>query len=185
MNHMYVVYSSSKEIFEKFEAYRASNATNVITNEFDIIPNFIAPNVDFIYTGAKFKDCKDYLKKNIDVSKFEEVLFDGSIDDVSVVFQNTDIMYWIIRVPVNRFLTSYVPHKNEVHLNKGNFIVFVQAKNNSHKIFLGIANTVGNIFNIVRKSMESGNLICNKLNLDDKEGVIFENEFVVYSYTRI
>ena len=153
MSYVYVVYSSSVEVLNEIEKYCEVDIKkeNIIFNEHvDIIPAKYAPQLEFVTSSAKFQDCKTYIKKNIDITSYKEILYDGSLNDIFVMYKNEVDAYWAIRIPLNRMVTSYYPNKNESVYKKAKFIVFLKA--GDAKVLVGITDCYFQVQKLIESS---------------------------------
>jgi hypothetical protein len=142
MNTMYVVYHSTNETLNHIETYfnEQCKKENIILNEnIDIIPAKYASQVEFVTTNSKYKECKDFVRKNIDTSIYKEVLFDGSLNNIFIMYQNDIDVYWCFPIPINKLITSYYPSKNDNIFKKAKFTIFLKV--NDTKILIGISDS--------------------------------------------
>lgn len=95
MTHVFLLYSSSNDSLEKLDAHiNKSNSSNALGNVYDIIPANLVCDFEFLTSSSKFKDCKDFVKKNKDLTNFKEILYDGNINDLNTIYTNEDEAYW-------------------------------------------------------------------------------------------
>lgn len=143
MTHIFLAYTSDKETFDKLDEY-TSKENKFLNFEYsrEIIPNNLLHKIEFLVSSYKFKDCKDYIKKSIDTTKFQEILYDGSINDLHTIYINGEKVYWILRVPINTPITSFLPIK-KMEVKKDTYLIFM------NNILMGVANSKIQIFSLI------------------------------------
>jgi hypothetical protein len=177
MSHIFLAYSSSKECLEKLDLHiNKSNSSNALGNVYDIIPFNLASQVNFLTSSYKFKECKEYVKKSINLENYKEVLYDGNINDLNTIYTDNDEAYWVLRVPVNRLISSYLPSKVNHQNKKETFMIFV--KDEEKDVLIGVADSRVQIFKLIE---ETTNVSVSKREItgDVCEIVCANNTFVI------
>jgi hypothetical protein len=142
MNSVYVVYHSTNEILEHIETYfneQCKKESILLNQNVDVIPAKYASQIEFVTTSSKYHECKDFVRKTIDTTIYKEVLFDGSLNNIFVMYQNDIDAYWCIPAPVNKLITSYFPNKNDNIFKKAKYTIFLKV--DTTKILIGITDS--------------------------------------------
>lgn len=166
---MYVVYRSTNEILKQIELYHQND-------NIDIIPEKCATQVEYVTASYKFKECKDFVKKIVNVSDYKEILFDGSMNSIFVLFQNDIESFWSVRIGLNKMITSYYPSKHDNKYKKVNYAVFIH--HNDSKVLIGIADTFFQVQKLIETSC--GSTVIIDSHNDRDETVIHSNDGVKY-----
>ncbi len=163
MSHIFLLYQSSKDVLDKIDAHITKcNSSNALGNVYDIIPDNLAMEVKFLISSYKFKDCKDFIKKNIDMVNFKEVLYDGNINDLNTIYISEEEAYWILRAPINKIITSYLPDKNVSKTKKETFLVLV--KDGEKKVLIGVADSKIQIYKLIEEISYDKNIFATTKN---------------------
>lgn len=153
-------------------------------NEFDA-KRFMFASPEMLLVANSFKDCKKHVKtllgnKN-SFDQYEEVLFDGSVDNNSLIFksknldeENFDKVFWVSYTPINNLLSKFVPKEK-----KNLFALYVAPLDKSYKVLIGVTDSFINLQKLVEES--SGLKISVKFNAKlDKENILLTTEQAIY-----
>jgi len=153
MTHHFVLGKSAKNVYDEIEAHiNKCNSSNALGNKYDIIPSNLITKIKFLHSASKFKECKDYFKSLILSKEFKEissdlslkeVVFDGSINDLSAIFTSDSLVFWILRIPMNTLITSYTGDKHRM-IHKSCYTVHFRSSkvsNEDFEIFIGATSS--------------------------------------------
>lgn len=174
MSFCYILYRSTPEVLTELEKYHNDKTNN---HKLEPIPENVSPYIDFLHTHFKYDECKKYVEKNFDIKEYDEVLFDGSVNDITTIYQSSSNVFWVIRVPVNHRIAKVYSQKNNLINVKGKFLVFVSDIDKENKILLGVADSYANVQYIVEQSCGMRITITEHT---EPEYILLINEKTVY-----
>jgi hypothetical protein len=146
-------------------------------NEFDA-KRFMFASPEILKVANTFKECKKYAKTLIDESHFEEILFDGTVDNNSLIFKSKDAaddkVYWVTYTPTNTLLTTFIPKEK-----KNLFSLYVGPLDKSYKVLIGVADSFISLQKLVTESSKI-NVNVKYLNKVDKDNVLLTTDQAIY-----
>jgi hypothetical protein len=136
MSHIFLLYQSDVETLKALDDHFDKEGKSFI------IPEDLLNKIIFLTSSYKFKDCKEFARKNI-TPDFKEILYDGSVNDLHTIYRSEDEAYWVLRIPINKLIINRLASKNIS--KKDTFLVFHQ------DVLIGVVNSKVQIFSLIEK----------------------------------